>query len=157
MSNRQRQEVLAKFCQPLDDDEAPIPPRHPSSEREEPSRRSSRASSKSANASFDSSTDADNVGDDDDDKDKDYVDTAKDDDDDDDFLGGDLDLSLWLKKSKGKGKGKAKPKMKSRVSSAGKNLYNGSAFEGENPRVLLISLKAGALGLNLTVANNVFL
>ena len=30
-------------------------------------------------------------------------------------------------------------------------------FDGVNPRVMLISLKAGALGLNLTVANNVYL
>lgn len=28
---------------------------------------------------------------------------------------------------------------------------------GANPKVMLISLKAGALGLNLTVANNVYL
>jgi SWI/SNF-related matrix-associated actin-dependent regulator of chromatin subfamily A3 len=30
-------------------------------------------------------------------------------------------------------------------------------FYGDNPKVLLLSLKAGALGLNLTVANNVYL
>ena len=30
-------------------------------------------------------------------------------------------------------------------------------FDGPNPKVMLISLKAGALGLNLTVANNVYL
>lgn len=38
-----------------------------------------------------------------------------------------------------------------------KSVFDCSAFQGTNPRVMLISLKAGALGLNLTVANNVFL
>ncbi|KAI6032893.1 SNF2 family N-terminal domain-containing protein [Pisolithus orientalis] len=38
-----------------------------------------------------------------------------------------------------------------------KSLLNGSMLQGKNPKVMLISLKAGALGLNLTVANNVFL
>lgn len=38
-----------------------------------------------------------------------------------------------------------------------KSMLDCSAFQATNPRVMLISLKAGALGLNLTVANNVFL
>lgn len=38
-----------------------------------------------------------------------------------------------------------------------KSLLNGSMLQGKIPKVMLISLKAGALGLNLTVANNVFL
>jgi len=54
--------------------------------------------------------------------------------------------------SEGKGKGKMKPK------SNGKNPVKSFGVpddNSENPTVMLISLKAGALGLNLTVANNV--
>jgi SWI/SNF-related matrix-associated actin-dependent regulator of chromatin subfamily A3 len=63
---------------------------------------------------------------------------------------------------KGKGKGKAKGKSKaggtrSRVASAGDTVVNGLPSNGVNPKVMLISLKAGALGLNLTVANNIYL
>lgn len=59
-------------------------------------------------------------------------------------------ISSRAKKGKGKAKtqNKNKGKMKARLN---------SALEGVIPRVMLISLKAGALGLNLTVANNVFL
>ncbi|KAJ7045638.1 SNF2 family N-terminal domain-containing protein [Mycena alexandri] len=70
-------------------------------------------------------------------------------DNDSDFLDDEDDDTAHSKKSKGKGKAKAKAKGKAKASS-----YN--TF-GENPKVMLISLKAGALGLNLTVANNVYL
>ncbi|KZT19055.1 hypothetical protein NEOLEDRAFT_1142558 [Neolentinus lepideus HHB14362 ss-1] len=53
-------------------------------------------------------------------------------------------------RKKGKGKGKARASTRK----AGSSLVN---FDGPNPKVMLISLKAGALGLNLTVANNVYL
>lgn len=56
--------------------------------------------------------------------------------------------------SKGKGKAKAKGKGKAR---AGQSLAEALSSRGVNPPVMLISLKAGALGLNLTVANNVYL
>ncbi|KAK2463186.1 hypothetical protein APHAL10511_004841 [Amanita phalloides] len=42
-------------------------------------------------------------------------------------------------------------------SKKGKGKAGGMSCLGDNPRIMLISLKAGALGLNLTVANNVFL
>ena len=58
------------------------------------------------------------------------------------------DISARAKKGKGKLKPKNKGKMKAKLN---------SVLEGKIPRVMLISLKAGALGLNLTVANNVFL
>ncbi|KAI6135693.1 SNF2 family N-terminal domain-containing protein [Pisolithus croceorrhizus] len=55
-----------------------------------------------------------------------------------------------------KGKKKASESM-TPPNSNPKSVFDYSAFQGKNPRVMLISLKAGALGLNLTVANNVFL
>jgi SWI/SNF-related matrix-associated actin-dependent regulator of chromatin subfamily A3 len=58
-----------------------------------------------------------------------------------DFLDSEDDDSV---RSKLKGKAKAKAKTSPRDL-------------GENPKVMLISLKAGAFGLNLTVANNVYL
>ncbi|KAL4074195.1 SNF2 family N-terminal domain-containing protein [Scleroderma citrinum] len=61
--------------------------------------------------------------------------------DDNDF---DENISFSAKRVKAKNKAKA-------------GAYDDSAFYGVIPRVMLISLKAGALGLNLTVANNVFL
>ncbi|KAF7306156.1 hypothetical protein HMN09_00770900 [Mycena chlorophos] len=65
------------------------------------------------------------------------------DDSDEDFIDDDDDDAPRRKKGKGKGKQRAKA-----------SAYSGS---GGNPKVMLISLKAGALGLNLTVANHVFL
>ncbi|KAJ7703076.1 SNF2 family N-terminal domain-containing protein [Mycena rosella] len=70
--------------------------------------------------------------------------------DDSDFLDDEDDESVYAKKNKkgkGKGKAKAKPSYTTRP----------TLSPGENPKVMLISLKAGALGLNLTVANNVYL
>ncbi|KAL1703202.1 SNF2 family N-terminal domain-containing protein [Schizophyllum commune] len=66
-----------------------------------------------------------------------------DDDDDDDFEDG------FAQAIKGKGKARATAPAKAAAS----NWLPG----GVNPKVMLISLKAGALGLNLTVANNVYL
>ncbi len=56
--------------------------------------------------------------------------------------------SSAIRKSKSKSKGKAK---------ATSTPFEPIMSAGENPKVMLISLKAGALGLNLTVANNVYL
>ncbi|KAJ7594405.1 SNF2 family N-terminal domain-containing protein [Mycena floridula] len=80
-----------------------------------------------------------------------------DEDEDSDFvMDGDVDPSSDIDfeespvaKSK-KGKAPAKPKSKARN-------YSPPADGDLNPKVMLISLKAGALGLNLTVANNVYL
>lgn len=87
-------------------------------------------------------------------------------DDDDDFL---LDIEIdsdddaastrpRSKKRKTKAKGKGKAVTRSRVASVGGSKLNTpSISNGVNPKVMLISLKAGALGLNLTVANNIYL
>lgn len=71
----------------------------------------------------------------------------------------DVSEDEWSKKSKGKGKwkgkGKEKGKGKQKVNSKSK-LKDDLDYTNEvNPAIMLISLKAGALGLNLTVANNV--
>ena len=82
-------------------------------------------------------------------------------DDDDDFVDDDDVAARRTQSKKGKGKAKAKAKAKGRVresSGASSELPpSRPEFNGVNPRVMLISLKAGALGLNLTVANNVYL
>ena len=95
----------------------------------------------------------------DDDKDDDFV-MGKDDPDDDDFSDdGDDDAPARTQSKKGKGKGKAKTagKGKKKASIPSTPVRDTPQFDGVNPRVMLISLKAGALGLNLTVANNVYL
>ncbi len=56
------------------------------------------------------------------------------------------------KKGKGKAKGKSKAAARYDFAPAG-----AAAMNGINPKIMLISLKAGALGLNLTVANNIYL
>ncbi|KAH7924627.1 hypothetical protein BV22DRAFT_1129678 [Leucogyrophana mollusca] len=138
MSAKRRQETLERFSIPLEDDagaaatgETPLPPsRRPRSSAPVPA----------------------------DGEDTCVVDDDSDfivDDDDDDF---EEDISTRAKKAdpKSKGKGKAKSRAKPDPR-AGKCAFDGSAFNGVNPKVMLISLKAGALGLNLTVANNVYL
>lgn len=76
-------------------------------------------------------------------RDGDFVMDAQSDDDADSFLDNSDDDSTWTKK--GKGKIRTKPQQKSA----------GSTESLKIPVVMLISLKAGALGLNLTIANNV--
>ena len=78
--------------------------------------------------------------------------------DDDDFLDDeDDDRAFSSKRRNGTGKTKGKGKAKSTGRISARAGFNGASFAGENPKVMLISLKAGALGLNLTVANNVYL
>ncbi|KAF8318099.1 hypothetical protein DL93DRAFT_2054681, partial [Clavulina sp. PMI_390] len=60
-------------------------------------------------------------------------------------------------KAKGKGKGKAKVISFADRRDALLHSYDVGLGGGDIPKVLLISLKAGALGLQLTVANNVYL
>jgi SWI/SNF-related matrix-associated actin-dependent regulator of chromatin subfamily A3 len=55
---------------------------------------------------------------------------------------------------KGKAKAKGKSKAAARYAFAPVGVV---PMNGINPKVMLISLKAGALGLNLTVANNIYL
>lgn len=59
-----------------------------------------------------------------------------------------------IRNKKGKGKAKDKSKAATRSNSAQVGV---AAMNGVNPKVMLISLKAGAIGLNLTVANNIYL
>lgn len=58
------------------------------------------------------------------------------------------------KDGKGKGKAKGKSKAAARYDFTPVGV---AAMNEINPKVMLISLKAGALGLNLTVANNIYL
>ncbi|KAG1766956.1 SNF2 family N-terminal domain-containing protein [Suillus occidentalis] len=67
------------------------------------------------------------------------------------------DISTMAKKGKGKSKPKNKGKAKATYgpTTSQKARFDGSSLGGKIPRVMLISLKAGSLGLNLTVANNI--
>ncbi|TBU43646.1 SNF2 family N-terminal domain-containing protein [Dichomitus squalens] len=80
-------------------------------------------------------------------------------DNDDDFISDDEDhlASRRTKSNKGKGEGKGEAKGKKSCGTISEPTPSNPDSDGVNPRVMLISLKAGALGLNLTVANNVYL
>ncbi|TFY66346.1 hypothetical protein EVG20_g4743 [Dentipellis fragilis] len=155
MSARRRQETLQRFSIPLDD--AAVQP----ASTPAPSQTQGRATRRrtATQASVD---DVDITVQDQGDADDDFVPGAIDADDD-DFLDDEDDDDVWTKKGKGKkGKGKAKAKGKSIAkarfaASTNTVTYQESLASGVNPKVMLISLKAGALGLNLTVANNVYL
>ncbi|KAH8108075.1 SNF2 family N-terminal domain-containing protein [Cristinia sonorae] len=142
MSQKRRQETIARFSVPVVDDS----PSAPSMSQPTPTGRTQRSTRRK---STHSRMDVDGEYAADDGNDSDFVapgggyntDDFIDDDDDDE--------SPRKKKTKGKGKRKA--------SSRATAQYDGSAFDDVNPKVMLISLKAGALGLNLTVANNVYL
>ncbi|OCH84706.1 hypothetical protein OBBRIDRAFT_891624 [Obba rivulosa] len=139
MSAKRRQETIARFSIPLQEDcSATIPPL--TSESSRPIRRRPRPSQPiSANEPI--------VLDDDEDGDFDASDSGVDD----EFVDDDVDGAPRRKGKAKNGKGKQKA-ISAPFSSSNTNL-----LDGPNPKVMLISLKAGALGLNLTVANNVYL
>ncbi|KAI0779816.1 SNF2 family N-terminal domain-containing protein [Fomes fomentarius] len=157
MSARRRQETIARFSVPIEPSSTLAPPLSqatapPSSQPTEPasSQRSTRRS-RSAKSIIVESIDDDNdddfvMGDDQVDDDDDFID-----DDDDDVA----PARTQPKKGKGKGKANANAKGKGKKK-ASPPTPSYPEFDGPNPRVMLISLKAGALGLNLTVANNVY-
>ncbi|KAF8161207.1 SNF2 family N-terminal domain-containing protein [Crassisporium funariophilum] len=124
MSAKRRQDAIAQFSVPLED-EVVIPER-------------------TARSSRNGSSVILQDGDADEEVDEDFA--MDSDEDESDFVDDDDDGPISRKKTMLKGKGKAKP---------GKLLSSVSAKQ--NPRVMIISLKAGALGLNLTAANNVYL
>ncbi len=153
MSAKRRQETLETFCVPLGEDTpetANIQSTPISSTSEgQQTRRSARTSRRSA-ASAGEYQEADAMlfdnGDDDE-----FV--PQKDADSDDGIGHD-GLPTQNKKGKGKGKAKGKSKAAARSDFASVGI---APMNGINPKVMLISLKAGALGLNLTVANNIYL
>jgi SWI/SNF-related matrix-associated actin-dependent regulator of chromatin subfamily A3 len=166
MSAKRRQETLDTFSVPIENDSCeatvaqPIP-MAPVSEVQS-TRRSVRSSRRGESSAGESHQDSE-------------VMSIENDDDDDFVLGMDADSDdgahdarTQSKKGKGKGKGKSKGKGKgkgkgkmatrSHLTPVGDNAaYDTSTRNGVNPKIMLISLKAGALGLNLTVANNVYL
>ncbi|THH01129.1 hypothetical protein EW026_g1526 [Hermanssonia centrifuga] len=135
MSAKRRQETIAQFSVPLAEDESPAllltqaPSQRPTRTR---SGRSGVANVNGADYAGDNGEDGD------------YVMSGG---EDDDFID---DADEESRPTKGKGKGKKKAKSRPALDGV-------STFGGVNPKVMLISLKAGALGLNLTVANNVYL
>ena len=147
VSAKRRQETLERFSLPLEDDVTS----RISSETPLPSSRGRRSSTQVT--SHEESIDTDGDGD------ADFT-VNGDSEEDNDFLDDEDDDSAFSskpRKGKGNSKAKGKAKAKSTVRSSVRSGFNGSSFAGENPKVMLISLKAGALGLNLTVANNVYL
>jgi len=147
MSAARRQETLEAFCVPIEHDTQensnvqPMPD-VPTSELRQ-TRRSARSSRRSE-ASGGEYQQADLMQTNDDDDDDFLLEITVDSDDDADST---RPLSK-KRKTKAKGKGKGKAATRSRAA---------PISNGVNPKIMLISLKAGALGLNLTVANNIYL
>jgi SWI/SNF-related matrix-associated actin-dependent regulator of chromatin subfamily A3 len=127
MSAKRRQEAIERFSVPLDDGDISYSTSHCPI----PSKRSGNKSRITAA-----------YGVDDDDS------MISGDDGDSNFLDDDDDDTAFSSTQKSKGKGKAKAKATYRTK---------DFLPGENPKVMLLSLKCGSLGLNLTVANNVYL
>ncbi|KAI0743822.1 SNF2 family N-terminal domain-containing protein [Daedaleopsis nitida] len=170
MSARRRQETIERFSVPIEADaSAPslsqaTAPRlsqaiaPPSSQVTEPmsSQRSSRRSRSKKSIVIDDPIDSLDK-----DQDDDFVMRDDQDDDDDDFIVDDSDdeAPRRMQSKKGKGKASARGNVKKKAASVLASIPAPSypKYDGANPRVMLISLKAGALGLNLTVANNVYL
>ena len=148
MSAKRRQETLETFCVPIGDDASGIAnvptPVVPMSDVQ-PTRRSARSSRRGGTGAVEfqqaDATSTDNGGD------NDFVPQMDADSDD-----GADGARTRNKKGKGKAKSKAKAAARSDFAPTGYTAVN-----GVNPKVMLISLKAGALGLNLTVANNIYL
>jgi SWI/SNF-related matrix-associated actin-dependent regulator of chromatin subfamily A3 len=155
MSAKRRQETLEIFSVPLGEDTSETvniqsTPIASTSEGQQ-TRRSARTSRRSvASAGEHQEADAMLFDNGDDDEFVPQMDA-----DSDDGIGHD-GLPTQNKKSKGKGKGKAKGKSKAAARSDFASVGI-APMNGINPKVMLISLKAGALGLNLTVANNIYL
>lgn len=139
MSQKRRQEVLESFSKPLKDDDYSSTQPAAASASATQKRRTGRAAKIILDSDEEDAIDQ-----------KEDADFVVHSDSDDSFLD-DREAALPWNKNKGKGKGKGKAK-KAKGSKGSSSYSNGG-----NPKVLLISLKAGALGLNLTVANNVYL
>ncbi len=145
MSAKRRQETIARFSVPIKEDS---PPATQSTAATQPTAASQgRPKRQTRRTRTNAPSDAEVIVLDDDD-DGDFV-VGAEEDDDDDFIVSDDDRPTMKK-----GKGKTKGKGKSRTPEPD---FDEVIYEGVNPKVMLISLKAGALGLNLTVANNVYL
>lgn len=152
MSATRRQETLETFCVPIEHDSeetSNVQPvlDVPTSELRQ-TRRSARSSrrSEASGGEYQQAGVMPTNGDDDDDNDF-LLETTVDSDDDVDSTGPPSKKRKTKAKDKGKGKGKAATRSRAAL----------PISNGVNPKVMLISLKAGALGLNLTVANNIYL
>lgn len=149
LSAKRRQETLETFCVPLSQDAPEIvnvqsTPIASTSERQQ-TRRSARSTRRAAaSAGVYQEADAMLTDNGEDDSFVPQVDFDSDD-------GAD---GPPIRNKKGKGKAKGKSKATARYDFAPVGV---TAMKGINPKVMLISLKAGALGLNLTVANNIYL
>ena len=148
LSAKRRQETLETFCVPLGQDAPEIAnvqstPAASTSEGQQ-TRRSARSTRFRGAASAGEYQEADAmlIDDGDDDGFVPQVDFDSDD-------GADVPPT---RNKKGKAKGKSKAAARYGFAPVGV-----AAMNGINPKVMLISLKAGALGLNLTVANNIYL
>ena len=158
MSARRRQETLEAFSVPIEDTTGEIADNYStpvaSVSEVQPTRRGARSSSRRGAEAMDSEQNASAVLVISDDEDEFVPQVYVISDDDDDFDGAPTN-----KKGKSKAKGKRKATARTGSAPMENNLiaFRAPATNGVNPKVMLISLKAGALGLNLTVANNVYL
>jgi SWI/SNF-related matrix-associated actin-dependent regulator of chromatin subfamily A3 len=150
MSAKRRQETLETFCVPIEHNaqETAIDP-VPEMQQTRRSARSSRRGKGKGNAGEYQQEDVISINSGDD---EDFMPQM--DDDSDDAVDG---AHTRGRKGKAKAKGKGKAASRSYPGSVDSDVNRSPNLNGVNPKIMLISLKAGALGLNLTVANNIYL